>query len=135
MSRISGWEKRLNAVVAKHQALPSEWGGSDCYIIPDDAVEALTGSVMYPEARGYRTEAGAAKALRRHGFINVREALAAKFEEIPSALAQRGDIGVIERNGVFSGGVFTVAGFMTRAHGGPVEFIPASAVTAGFRVE
>ncbi len=135
MSRQSGWEKRLNAVVAKHQALPSGWGISDCFVIPDDAVEALTGAVMYPKARGYQTEAGAAKALRRHGFADVREAFAARFAEIPPMLAQRGDIGVIERDGTFSGGVFTVLGFMTRAHGGAVEFIPASAVTSAFRVE
>lgn len=135
MSRISGWEKRLNAVVAKHEALPSDWGISDCFVIPDDAVEALTGAVMYPTARGYRTEVGAAKALRRHGFANVREAFSVRFSEIPPVMAQRGDIGVIERDGASSGGVFTVLGFMTRAHGGPVEFIPASAVTAAFKVE
>lgn len=132
---IDGWEKRLNAVVAKHQLLPGEFGVSDCYIIPDDAVAAVTGDVMYPEARGYRTEAGAAKKLRRHGFANVREAFAARFREIPPTIARRGDIGVIERDGQFSGGVFTSIGFATRAHGGPVIFIPVSQVSAAFRVE
>lgn len=134
MARLSGWEKRLNAVVAAHQALPGDWGVSDCFIIPDDAVEAVTGEKMYPDARGYKTEAGAAKQLRKRGFDNVRQAFAAKLDEIPVAMAQRGDIGVIERDGAFSGGVFTAIGFMTRSHSGPVEFVPIDRVTAAFKV-
>ncbi len=133
--RRDDWENRLGAVVAKHQALPGEWGVSDCYAIPDDAVGALTGDLMYPKARTYKTEAGAAKQLRKHGFENVAEAFAAKFPEVPPILAQRGDIGVIERDGQFSGGVFTSIGFLTRAHGHPVEFLPVSAVTRAFKVD
>lgn len=132
--RIIGWEKRLNAVVAKHQLLPSEWGVSDCYVLPDDCVEAITGSRMYPKARGYKTEAGAAKVLRKHGFTNVAEAFAAKFEPISVLQAGRGDIGVIEKNGQFSGGFFTTAGFVTRAHGGAIEFLPRSLVSQAFKV-
>lgn len=133
MARTIGWEKRLNAVVAKHQALPSEYGVSDCYLIADDGVEALTGERMYPDAIGYKTEAGAGKKLRQHGFANVKDAFAAKFSEIPVALAQRGDIGVIDRDGVFSGGLFTSIGFMTRGVEA-VEFLPASAVAHAFKV-
>lgn len=133
--RIDGWEKRLNAVVAKHQLLPSEWGVSDCYVLPDDAVEAVTGTRMYPKARGYKTEAGAARKLLGHGFNSVKDAFAAKFPEIPPTLAGRGDLGVIERDGQYSGGVFTSIGFATRGHGGPVVFIPVSQVTLAFRVE
>ncbi|MDQ0558302.1 hypothetical protein QO004_000075 [Rhizobium mesoamericanum] len=133
MARVPGWEKRLNAVVAKHQALPSQYGVSDCYIIPDDAVEAVTGERMYPDALGYRTDAGAAKKLRQHGFATVRDAFAAKYPEIPPAIAQRGDIGVIDRDGVLSGGLFTSIGFMTRGVD-TVEFLPASAVAYAFKV-
>lgn len=133
MTRLPGWEKRLNAVVAKHMALPSSYGSSDCYIITDDGVEAVTGDRMYPDALGYTTETGAARKLRQHGFETVRDAFAAKFPEIAQALAQRGDIGVVDRNGVLSGGVFTSIGFMTR---GPssVEFLPASQVSSAFMV-
>ena len=133
MTRLPDWVKRLNAVVAKHLALPSQYGVSDCYIIADDGVEAVTGERMYAGALGYKTEAGAARKLRQHGFETVRDAFAAKFEEIPVALAQRGDIGVIDRDGVLSGGVFTGVGFMTRGVGA-VEFVPASAVSHAFKV-
>ena len=135
MTRHPDWEKRHNAVVAKHQALPGQMGVSDCYVIPDDNVEAVTGKRMYPGARGYKTASGAGKRLRRDGFSNVREAFAAKFAKIPAILAQRGDIGVIERDGEVCGGAFTSIGFMTRSEGGPVEYLPVTMVTTAFRVE
>jgi hypothetical protein len=133
MARLPGWERRLNAAVAKHQALPSAYGISDCYLIADDGVEAVTGERMYPKALGYKTEAGAARRLRQHGFDTVRDAFAAKFPMIPVALAQRGDIGIIDRDGVLSGGLFTSIGFMTRG-AEAVEFVPASAVAFAFKV-
>jgi hypothetical protein len=133
MTRLPGWEKRLNVVVAKHQALPSVYGTSDCYLIADDGVEALTGERMYPDAINYTTPAGAAKKLRQHGFATVRDAFAARFPEIAPSMAQRGDIGVIDRDGVMSGGLFTSIGFMARGTDA-VEFLPASAVTFAFKV-
>ncbi|MDM9619075.1 hypothetical protein [Rhizobium sp. S96] len=133
MVRLPGWEKRLNAVVAKHQALPSIYGTSDCYLIADDGVEAVTGDRMYAAAIGYSTEAGAAKKLRQHGFETVRDAFAAKFAEIAPSMAQRGDIGVVDRDGVLTGGLFTSIGFMTRGSEA-VEFLPNSSVAYAFKV-
>lgn len=135
MPRHQDWLKRLNAVVAKHQALPAQYGVSDCYLIADDAVEAVTGSFMHgAAARRYKTPVGAGKQLRKRGFQNVREAFAARFAEIPVLLAQRGDIGVYDNNGEISGGVFTSAGFMTRGTDA-IVFLPPSAALAAFKVE
>ncbi|TDW21076.1 hypothetical protein EV128_12245 [Rhizobium azibense] len=133
--RVPDWPKRLAAVVARHQALPSEYGVSDCYILPDDAVQAVTGETMYgATVRKYTTPTGAAKQLRKKGFKTVRDAFAAKFAEIPVSQAQRGDIGVVNRDGETCGGVFTVAGFMIRdTHG--IGFIPITDVAAAFKVE
>ena len=132
--RHSDWLKRLNSVVAKHQALPARYGVSDCYIIADDAVEAVTGEQMFAGARDYTTPAGAAKQLRRHGFETVREAFAAKFAEVPVLQARRGDIGVYDNNGELSGGVFTAVGFMVRGEE-TIVFLPATAVLSAFKVE
>ncbi len=55
-------ERELRLVVEKHIALPSAYGVSDCYIIADDAVEAVTGKRMFSGARGYRTAAGGEEA-------------------------------------------------------------------------
>lgn len=132
MPRLKGWEKALKLVIEKHLALPSEYGVSDCYLIPDDAVEAITGKRMYPDV-SYSNEIGAAKALRAHGFDNVEQAFAAKFEECPPSLAHRGDIGVMYNNGEICGGVFTALGFMTRTNAVPV-FLDASRVAKAFKV-
>lgn len=135
MPRHPDWLNRLNKVVADHQALPAQYGLSDCYIIADDAVEAVTGKTMHgANARRYKTPAGAGKQLRKRGFETVRDAFAARFAEIPVLMAQRGDIGVYDNNGEISGGVFTSAGFMTRG-AEEIVFLPPTAVLAAFRVE
>lgn len=114
-TRINGWETKLKHIVEKHMALPSQYGVSDCYIFPDDIVEAITGKKMFGAAvRRYKTELGAAKQLRKKGFETVQDAFSHCFEEIPVSLAQRGDIGVVHQNGEVCGGVFVAQGFAIR---------------------
>lgn len=132
MPRLKGWEKGLKAVIEKHMALPSQYGISDCYLIPDDTVEAITGERMYPDV-SYSNEIGAAKALKARGFDNVEQAFVAKFEECPPSLAHRGDIGVVYNEGQICGGVFTALGFMTRTQS-DVVFLDVSSVTKAFKV-
>lgn len=133
--RIKGWERALRLVVERHMALPSVYGISDCYLVADDAVEAITGERMYADACGYTTPLGAARKLRQHGFETVSDAFAARFAEIPVMAAQRGDIGVIHQpNGDVTGGVFTGAGFFTRS-GDRAVFLPCTDVARAFRVE
>jgi hypothetical protein len=149
---IDGWEQRLNAVVAKHQALPGEWGKSDCWIMAMDAVEAVTGERILPHLQRYSTEAEGYKVFRKAGYLEtVEEALASAFgEPIAPVLAQRGDLGVIERDGRVSCGVFTSIGFAVRTIYGHVErqgrkrvevitgfdiqFLPFSAVARAYKV-
>lgn len=134
MSRVAGWEGRLRAVVGRHMALPSQYGVSDCYIIADDAVEAVTGARLYDDARGYTTPRGAARVLLRHGYRTVEDAFAARLPDVPVALAQRGDIGVVRQpNGEVTGGVFIAAGFVTRGASRAVV-LPRSAVHRAFAV-
>lgn len=131
--RVIDWEKKLKLAIEKHSSLPSTYGVSDCYIIADDAVEAVTGKRMFANARNYKTAKGAAKKLMARGFLTVEDAFAAKFPRIPVAMAQRGDIGVIYRDGEVTGGVFTGIGFMTR-DADHVVFLPISHVAHAFRV-
>lgn len=133
--RVQDWEKRLKAAIQKHIDLPSQYGVSDCYLIADDAVEAVTGETMFGTgARRYTTPAGAGKQLRKRGFETVADAFRAKFTEIAPTLAQRGDIGVLERDGEICGGVFTALGFAVR-DAKRVLFLPATEAKTAFRVE
>lgn len=131
--RVTGWERLLTAAVETHMALPSAYGISDCFVFPMDCVEAITGVRHWADCRQYRTEQGAGKSLLRKGFTNVEEAFRSKFEEIPVLLAQRGDIGVIEIDGVVSGGVFTPLGFAVRDTS-RVQFRPVTDAKTAFRV-
>lgn len=132
MTRIKGWETQLKLVIEKHMKLPSEFGVSDCYLLPDDAVFAIIGERMYPDIT-YTTEQGAAKLLLQHGFKTVEDAFAGKFAVVPVSLAHRGDIGVIDDNGQICGGVFTGIGFAVR-DATKVMNVPISRVKTAFKV-
>lgn len=132
MPRVAGWEKALNAVIIKHRKLPSEYGVSDCYMIADDAVLAVTGERMFPDVQ-YSSEIGAAKALLAHGFDNVEQAFASKFEAIPPSMAQRGDIGVILNGNELCGGFFSSMGFVARDLTSLI-YLPVSQVQTAFKV-
>lgn len=132
MTRVKGWEKQLKLVIEKHMKLPSQFGISDCYLLPDDAVFAITGERMYPDI-AYTTEQGAAKLLLQHGFKTVEDAFAAKFSTVPVFQAHRGDIGVIDDNGQICGGVFTGIGFAVR-DATKIMSVPISRVKTAFKV-
>lgn len=152
MTRHPEWERRLHAVIAKHQALPGAWGTSDCWIMAMDAVEAVTGSRILPHLQTYRTEAEGYRLFRKHGYREtVEEALAQAFGAPSSPLlAQRGDLGVIERDGRISCGAFTSAGFAVRTiyghcerrngrrvevtTGYDLQFLPVTAVVRAYKV-
>lgn len=133
--RKKNWEAELAEVIIKHQSLPSQYGLSDCFIITDDAVHAVTGSYMFGKAsRTYKTPKAALKKLKTKGFNTVEDAFASKFKRIPATLAQRGDIGVIVTDVGVSGGVFTGVGFFTRFQD-ETAFFPVSMVGAAFKVD
>lgn len=112
--RVTDWENEHVKVIQFHSEHTGQYGVSDCYLLADDNVHAITGNYMFPKGRKYKSSVGAAKLLLKHGFHNVEEAFASKFEEVPPILAQRGDIGVVERDGEICGGVFTALGFAVR---------------------
>lgn len=107
MRRREDWPERLTAEVERHDALPAEWGVSDCLNLPMDCVLAMTGEDPAAELRGsYSSEMGGAKMLAAHGWRSVADLFAAYFPEIPVALAGRGDIGVTKAERGLAGVVF-----------------------------
>ena len=94
MQRLEGWEDRMLAVVAAHQARPYEAGRSDCFVMAMECVEAVTGERPFADV-SYSTDLGAARALRRRGFADLGEAMASLFPAVPRAFAHRGDIALI----------------------------------------
>lgn len=141
--RIEGWEKALKLAVEKHRDLPGQWGISDCWMLATDAHEAVTGEILAPKLRGYKTEAAGYKLFARHGFKTVGEALAAHLPSCPVLMAQRGDLGVIERANnkgdmVESCGVVTSIGVAVKTlyddGTSQLEYHPITALTRAFKV-
>ncbi|MGJ8570422.1 MAG: DUF6950 family protein [Hoeflea sp.] len=136
--RVGGWEKRLKAAVERHRDLPGQWDVSDCWVLARDACKAVTGKDLAPHLRGYKTEKAGYRLFARHGFKTVGEALAAHLPECPVLMAQRGDLGVVERGGLESCGVVTATGVAVKTlyddGTAQLEYHPVTALTRAFKV-
>lgn len=93
--RVKGWDDAALAVFERHRGLPYAAGEADCFVMAQDVIEAITDVRPYPDVR-YRSDKGALLQLARRGFPRLRDAIAALYPERPVALAQRGDIAVLE---------------------------------------
>lgn len=142
LTRVPGWDRALPLVIERHMALPGEWGVSDCWMLTMDAIEAVTGERVLKHLRRYRTEAGGYRLFTKHGLSTLDEALATALAPVGPLSAQRGDVGVIERAGQLSAGVFDAEGFVVKTLYGEgktvthsdVRHYPITAVKAAFKV-
>ena len=101
VARRHDWPERLDAYLAQTSAQAFAWGVNDCALFACAAIEAMTGVDPAAELRGrYNTRAGALRVLRTEGggLDVVAGNLAAQhgFEEIKPALAQRGDLVLLD---------------------------------------
>ncbi|KAB2872549.1 MAG: hypothetical protein F9K43_07650 [Bauldia sp.] len=142
LTRVPGWDRALPLVIERHMALPGEWGVSDCWTLTMDAIEAVTGERVLKHLRRYRTEAGGYRLFAKHGFATVEEALASVLKPVGRLSAQRGDVGVIDRDGLISAGVIDAEGLVVKTlygegktvTGSDVRHFPVTAVKASFKV-
>lgn len=124
------WEKRLVAVTEAHLNTPLVWGQSDCILTAADAVEAVLGDDPAKDIRGnYKSKTGAYRLIRERGFKSVADVLSSQFEEVPVALAQRGDLGFYEK----TAGYFCEYGFAVKGEDG-LRFLPRTMAERAFKV-
>lgn len=96
--RHRDWQSRLQACLAERRARPFAWGSHDCCLFVCDAVLSMTGHDPAADVRGYRTERQAVRLVKQLG--GMRAIGAARFGvEIVPALAQTGDVALIELDG------------------------------------
>lgn len=134
MTRLAGWEARLDAALAFHIEQRFAWGVSDCALMAWDAAAACFETMPMPRPAGYSTAPGAVRAGRRLGFADVGQWLAAGFPEIHPAMARRGDLGVTAwPDGELAACVFTSAGLLCKGPYGP-QFLSPLAASAAFRI-
>lgn len=134
LTRLPDWDRRLARMVTAHMSLPGLWGAADCLLTAADAVMATTGHDFAAGIRGrYKTAKGALCLLKRRGFDNVEEALASLFPAVGALMAQRGDLGVIKRDGTLAAGFVCDRGFAVKVEAG-LLFLPQTAVKTAFKV-
>jgi hypothetical protein len=133
--RVSGWEGALNAVVEAHAALPFEWGVSDCFTLPLAGILAVTGRDPWPGLHDYNSEFGAAKCLVAQGFGSLADAFAARLQEIPGAVAGRGDVAIVRNeDGRPCGALYVGARLAGKAQRG-LAWLPRGAALRSFKVQ
>ncbi|MER9697670.1 hypothetical protein [Mesorhizobium sp. M0146] len=136
LTRLPDWDRRLARVVSSFKDAPGVWGESDCLLTTAAGIEAVTGQdIMAPWRGRYKSEAGAARLMRKEGCLNVEDVLG-KFFGLPPVgrlLARRGDVGVIERDGDLCAGFMCDRGFLVRTHTGRA-LLPQTDIKAAFKV-
>jgi hypothetical protein len=132
--RIETWPDRLLAEIERHGAMLFQYGESDCLTFAMDCVKVMTGYDPMEGARDYTTIEGAYKRLKQRGYDNIGDALADKFEEIPTSMAQRGDVGVILGDGFQVAVVFVGPHAVGKDEPFGVKSVSRSLVERAFRV-
>ncbi len=130
--RIDGWDDALMAVIADHAARPYEAGRSDCFTMAMDGVGAVTGVRPYADVR-YTTDAGGVRIMRRRGFADLREALAAVLPERDKAFVIRGDVAVIPGTAGPTLGLVVAGGIAWK--NSRLQLLPLSVATSFFAVD
>ena len=115
--RIDNWPSRLAEAVADAERTPFAWGSHDCGSFATDCERAITGGTLFDDVLGgkYKTALGAARHLKRAGFVDIEALVADRLLEIPVNFAQRGDWVVSDSDlgpviGVMLGEVFVSPG-------------------------
>lgn len=101
MTRLPDWRARFAAEMDRQRRAAFSWGWQDCALgLACGAVQAITGVDLGADLRGrYTTPAGAWRVLKREGFDDLGDMVAAKLPEQHPAFARIGDIGLIAAEG------------------------------------
>lgn len=134
LTRLPDWDRRLARATERHMSTPMQWGESDCLLTVADAIEAVTGIDPAAKIRGkYSSEIGAAKLMRRRKANDVEQVLERLFAPVGRLMAQRGDVCVVEREGVLCAGYVTEYGVAVKSERG-LDFIQQTEIKTAFKV-
>lgn len=131
LKRRHDWPERLIEFIESRRRMPFEWGRNDCALFAADAVEAMTGEDLAKKWRGYKSERGALRRIKRAGGMRR---LAEGLPERPVGYAQRGDVVLVEVEGRDTFGIVVGNGtWCAPGHNGLV-FRPMSEVMTVFEI-
>lgn len=132
--RLPDWPERLAAYIDARRRQPFAWGQQDCALFAADAVLAITGRDLARPWRGrYRSAAGAARILREQGGLHgMADDALPRLPHVGQA--QRGDLLLVDIDGVLSLGVVTGAGYWCGPGREGLVFRRLADAVAGWRV-
>lgn len=135
MTRRADWRSRLRSYVDDCRRRPIDLGRHDCALFAAGAVEAMTGIDHAADFRGsYGTMAGGLRRVRKAGYIDHVDMVAALYPEIrPAILAQVGDIAVVDGEGAPALGIVGGARVFVLRPAGMVT-LDLTAIQRAFRV-
>jgi len=159
MKRFENWPELLAAFLEQHKATPFEWGRFDCALFAADAIHIMTGVDLAEDFRlQYDSALGATRQMQKflkHFYVQpsilmdedterLLEKVAAPIcfehgmQEIPVALAARGDLVFLAVEETHALGIVGLDGMTARFVGGPdvpgLLAIPLSACKRAWRV-
>lgn len=92
LQRFIDWPQRLHRAIEARSGRPYAWGSNDCALFAADLIEAMTGHDLAKPFRGtYRTERGAKRMLKAHGWRDL-EAMADAMLPRRAERVRRGDL-------------------------------------------
>lgn len=93
MSRLEGWEARLNTVIEAARDTPYVLGQHDCLRVACATVQALTGVDHWPGFAGYTTRREALRVILMHGK-DLGDAVTRTLgvDPVEPGFARRGDL-------------------------------------------
>lgn len=136
MARVVDWVEQMEQVIAEHGYRPFERGRSDCFCLSMDVAEAVTGTDPFADKRGYTTERGALRMVKRMGVETLADALALRLVECPPMIARRADL-VTFGDGLGVGvvtGAMVVSKDPASKSAGHMIVLPLHAAARAFRI-
>ncbi|WP_428673723.1 DUF6950 family protein [Reyranella sp.] len=97
--RLPDWKPRLVELANRHRATPYRYGEHDCATFARDAVEAVTGTVLLPEAERQAGWLAAARFMIARGWETVEAMADELLPPVDAALSRPGDIVSFEQGG------------------------------------
>jgi hypothetical protein len=141
--RTQHWATReLNQHLVNRAQAPHLYGQNDCCLFAADGIKAMTGVDIAEDFRGYSTEAGALKAIKKvtdgSTVEHAAEYVAKKYDlveyEYP-LMAQRGDLVLVEQPEGLLMGLIHLSGACVVAPGEKeLRRIPLTAIKRAWRI-
>jgi hypothetical protein len=138
--RLEDWPARLASALQEARGAALEYGRWDCCVFCANMVQAITGVDPAAALRGrYATEQEAYALMRAEFGGGIPETVAAlahriELEEIPVALAGRGDVVLVGKQRHWAAGVVSLSGRAAAVFHGRLAHVPLRYAQRAWRV-